>query len=214
MSRHPDRLVVLDGDVDTAVVAEYEASRRDALRKGIGVGGAVLAAATIPGLLRVRNAFAQTPSGDVAIITSAVHLEQVAVLAYDTAVKSGVLKGDVLRTAMTFRDQEQAHATALAAALKGLGGTPQPAPTSVRDVDAVVPGLGKAKSVHAIATFAIELEMMAVAAYYEAHQKLQTAALLQTGSTIMANEGQHLALLRQVVKQNPVPDAFETGSRS
>jgi len=27
----------------------------------------------------------------------------------------------------------------------------------------------------------------------------------------MANEGQHLVVLRQAVKQDPVPNAFETG---
>ncbi len=55
---------------------------------------------------------------------------------------------------------------------------------------------------------------MAVAAYYEAHQKLQDAKLRQTGSSIMYNEGQHLVILRQALNQNPVPNAFETGEAS
>jgi rubrerythrin len=60
-------------------------------------------------------------------------------------------------------------------------------------------------------TFAIALEESAVAAYYDAHQKLKDPKLLQAGASIMANEGQHLVVLRSVAKKNPVPNAFETG---
>lgn len=55
---------------------------------------------------------------------------------------------------------------------------------------------------------------MAVAAYYDASKKLQQARLLQTAAQIMSNEGQHLAVLRQALGRNPVPNAFETGKAS
>ena len=55
---------------------------------------------------------------------------------------------------------------------------------------------------------------MAVAAYYDAHGKLKDPKLLATGAQIMANEGQHLAVLRPLVNQPPVPDAFETGGQA
>ena len=51
----------------------------------------------------------------------------------------------------------------------------------------------------------------AVAAYYDAHRKLIAAGLLQTAASIMANEGQHLVVLRQAAGQAPVPNALETG---
>ena len=201
-----DRIVIRDGDVDTAVIAEYEATRRDAMRRGIALGGAVLAATSIRMLLGVRNAFAQS-EGDAAILEAAIELEQTAVVAYDTAAGSGLLDRATTGVAELFRDQEQEHADGLITALEELGGT-VPAPPAPEDVD----GLGDLGSQADVANFAIELETMAVAAYYDAHGKLEDAALLRTGASIMANEAQHLVVLRQAVGENPSPDAFVTGA--
>jgi hypothetical protein len=84
-----EKLVIIDGAVDTAVIAEYEATRREAVRRGIVLGGAVIAATAGPTLLRVGTEFAQS-DGD-AILKAAVGLEQTAVVAYDAAVGSGLL---------------------------------------------------------------------------------------------------------------------------
>lgn len=200
-----DRIVIRDGDVDTAVVAEYEATRRDAMRRGIALGGAVLAATSIPALLKVRTAFAQA-NGDAAILEAAIGLEQTAVVAYDTAATSGLLDDTVTGVAELFRDQEQEHADGLIAALEDLGGT-APKPPAPEDID----GLGNLQSQADVASFAIELETMAVAAYYDAHGQLKDEALLRTGASIMANEAQHLVVLRQAIGENPSPDAFVTG---
>ena len=200
-----DRLVIRDGDVDTAVIAEYEATRRDAMRRGIAVGGTLLAATSIPLLLGVRKAFAQSED-DATILTAAIGLEQTAVVAYDTAAGSGLLDEATTGVAELFRDQEQEHADGLTTALQALGGT-APEPPTPESIE----GLGDLKSQEDVANFAIELETMAVAAYYDAHQKLRDAKLLQTGASIMANEGQHLVVLRQAVGKEPVPNAFETG---
>ena len=205
-----NRILIRDGDVDTAVIAEYERDRRDLLRRGIAIGGAAIAATSIPLLLKVRTAFAQA-DGDAGILESAVGLEQIAVFAYTAAIGSGLLDPAVEDVARLFRDQEQEHADGLTTALRDLGGTAPPKPRSVEDVDAVLEGLGDVKSQADVANFAIELETAAVAAYYDAHQKLRSATLLQTGASIMANEGQHLVVLRQAVRKPPVPNAFETG---
>jgi hypothetical protein len=50
-----------------------------------------------------------------------------------------------------------------------------------------------------------------VAAYFDAMGRLGEARLLQRSATIMANEGQHLAILRRRAGRDPVPNAFETG---
>jgi rubrerythrin len=205
------RVVVSDGPADTAQIAEFERDRRDLLRRGLGLGGAVVAASSIPLLLSVRNAFAAT-SGDAEILSGAIHLEQVAVLAYGAAIDSKLLTPGFAKVAARFRAHEQEHADALTTALTDLGGTPPPKATA-KDIDAVVKGLGAVKSEGDVAAFAIELEMVAVAAYYDAHRKLVDAKLLQTGASIMANEAQHLVVLRQAVKRDPVPNAFETGAK-
>jgi hypothetical protein len=52
---------------------------------------------------------------------------------------------------------------------------------------------------------------MALAAYYEAHAKLKDPGLLSAAASIMANEAQHLVVLRQALKKNPSPSALVTG---
>jgi rubrerythrin len=179
-----ERILISDGPADTAQIAEFERDRRELIRRGLGLGGAVIA----------------------------IHLEQVAVLAYGAALDSKLLTTGFAKVAARFRDHEQEHADALTTALKDLGGTPPPQATA-KDIDAVVKGLGDVTSQADVANFAIELEMAAVAAYYDAHRRLIDAKLLQTGASIMANEAQHLVVLRQAVKQDPVPNAFETGAK-
>jgi ferritin-like protein len=207
-----DRIIIRDGEVDTAEIAEYEATRRDAMRRGIAIGGTALAATTIPLLLRVRNAFAQDDedtSGDAKIVEAAIGLEQTAVVVYGHAARSGLLDANTTKVAKLFGSQEQEHADDLTTALESMGGTAPP-PPKANEIEGLA-GLGSQTEV---ALFAIELETMAVAAYYDAHQKLQDAKLLQTGASIMANEGQHLVVLRQVLKKKqPVPNAFETGEK-
>jgi hypothetical protein len=65
-----------------------------------------------------------------------------------------------------------------------------------------------------VAEFAIQLELMAVAAYYDASRMLRQARLLQTSVQIMANEGQHLVVLRQALGKEAVRNAFENGKAS
>ncbi len=81
----------------------------------------------------------------------------------------------------------------------------------MQDIDTVVKGIGDLRSQADVARFAIELETAAVAAYYDAHATLIDAQLLQTAASIMANEAQHLVVLRQAIDEPPVPYAFETG---
>jgi hypothetical protein len=205
-----ERILVVDGAADTVQVAAFERDRRELIRAGLGLGGAVIAASSIPLLLSVRNAFAAS-SGDADILAKAITLERVAVLAYGVAIDSTLLSPGFASVARRFRGHEQEHADALVTALTDLGGTPPPPPT-VKDVDGVVTGIGDVKSEADVASFAIELEMAVVAAYYDAHRKLIDAKLLQTGVSIMASEAQHLVVLRQAVKRDPVPHAFETGA--
>lgn len=208
--RGGERLVVRgDSDLETASTAPFPTTRRELLRRGLATGGAVVAAAAVDVLLGARDAFAQA-SSDAGIVRAAIGLEQIAVLAYATALASGKLDAPTTKVVSLFRAQEQQHEDALTAALKGLGGTPPPKPTGTTAAG-VLKGLSAARDQKAILTFAIELEMVAVGAYYAAHTKLQDAELLRTATQVMANEGQHLAVLRGANGLPPVPNAFETG---
>lgn len=200
-------LRIRDGEADTDVVADYEATRRHAVGAGLAAGAGVLSAASIPFLLGVADAFADS-GGDADVIERAVGLEQTAVFAYRTAARTRKL-GRTTRVANLFAEQEQEHADALTRALAGLGGKPPAKPERARDV----PGLEKAAagSARELLTFAVELETMAVKAYYEAHAKLRDPRLISTSAAIMADEAQHLVVLRQALGHNPSPEAFVTG---
>jgi len=206
-----ERVVILDGDADSSQIADFERDRRELIRRGLALGGAVVAASSIPLLLSVRNAFA-AGEGDKSILSEAIRLEQIAVLVYDKSIDGGLLSADVVRVARLLRSHEREHAEALTTALTDLLGQPAPQPTA-KDIDSVVKGFGDVKSQKDILNFTIELETAGVAAYHDAQQKFYDAKLLQRGASIMANEGQHLVVLRQALKMPPVPNAFETGSK-
>jgi rubrerythrin len=206
------RIVIADGDADTAQIAAFARDRRALLRRGFALGGAAIAASSIPLLWSVRTAFAEA-KGDTALLARAISLEQVAVLAYDTAIAGGLLTPALLEVARTLRAHEQAHADTLTTALTDLGGTPPPAPKGVADIDKVVKGLSDVKSSADVVNFAIELETAAVAAYLDAQREFVEGKLMQTGASIMASEGQHLVVLRRAAGKDPVPAAFETGAQ-
>jgi ferritin-like protein len=157
-----------------------------------------------------RPAFAEEET-DASILESALGLEQVSVFAYRAAERSGLLDSAGERMARRFARQEQEHVEALSTGLEALGATSPPPPRTLAEVDRVLPGLGDARSKIDVLTFAVELETAAVAAYLDAVPKLRDPKLLQTAASIMANEGQHLVVLRLALRQEPVPRAFDTG---
>jgi hypothetical protein len=206
------RIVIADGDADTAAVAAFERDRRELLRRGFALGGAAIAASSIPLLASVRDAFAKA-TGDAAILEDAITLERITAIAYSAAISGGLLSPAAERAARAFRDHERQHAKVLVTALTDLGGIPPAPPKGVADVDDVVKGLGDVKTQADVVNFIIELETAGIAAYHDAHAKLIEARLLQTSASIMANEGQHLVVLRKLVSADPVPNAFETGEK-
>jgi hypothetical protein len=195
-----DRLRISDGDVDTAVVADFERSRREIVGRGAVVAGAVLAGGTIPLLVRVRDAFAQA-DGDESILSAALGMELTLAAAYQ---RSQNQLGGIARL---FRNQEREHAAALLAALRLLGAKK---PTASVD-EGALGGLAAAAGRRARAVFATELENAAVKAYIDAHRKLRDARSMQLVTSILGNEGQHLTVLRSVAGRPEVPSAFERG---
>jgi Ferritin-like domain len=192
-----DRLIVTDGDVDTAVVAEYERSRRDLVRSGLVAGGAVVAAAAIPGLLGARNAFAQVAE-DEEFVKAAIALEEVSVEAYQRST------GQLAGFARLFRNHERQHLAALRDVLRSLRGEAEQT-----DVASRLEGLAGAAPQRA--RFLAELEGNAIAAYVDGHRRVKDAALMKLATSIMGNEAQHLAVLRDLANQEPAPDAFVRG---
>jgi rubrerythrin len=202
-----DRLTIIDGEVDSAVSARYEASRRDAVRKGAIAGGGLIAATTIPLLLKVREAFAQDEHedrGDAPLIEGVVQLEQTAQVAYETAAKSNLLQGSVKRLASLLAEHEKQHGDALKQILGEIGGN---VPTPPKPAE--VQGLDEVKSQTGFLEFAIELEGNAILTYLDLERKVKGDRLRRLGAQAMASEGEHLVMLREELGRNPIPVAFE-----
>ena len=205
-----ERVVIADGSADTAQVAAFERDRRALLRRGLGLGGAAIAASSVPLLLAVRDAFAEDDT-DATLLEKAITLERTAVLAYDQIIGGGLLADREQRLAQLLRGHERRHAATLTTALTDLGGTAPAAPVGVAAIDKVVAGVEDLRTRPQILGFLIELETATVGAYYDAQAKFVEAKLLQSGAAIMAAEGQHLVVLRQAARRPPVPRALETG---
>jgi rubrerythrin len=172
-------------------------------RRELGLG-----AAALPFALAVDEAFAKA-EGQLAILRAAVELEQKAVLTYKAAAPK--LGRSEARLAELLSRQEQQHADGLSMALRNRGGRPPSPPTGPGQV----PGLERALAGdrRTILTFAVALENAAVAAYGDALRKLRDPRLLSPIVSILGNEGQHLAVLRQALGTQPVPGPFERGAR-
>ena len=188
---------------------EPDTTRREAVRRGLAVGGALAAASTLPLLFRARSAFAQAED-DTAIIEAAATAEIEAVVAYETMVSSGILRGPVAEIIRLFGNQESEHYNALVRLLEDMGGEEpeRPEPTDIS-------GLGGLAAEPQMLTFALELENGLIKEYVEGFEKLTDPELLKTTSQIMSNEGQHLVMLRLALGADPValvPSAFETGT--
>jgi rubrerythrin len=202
------------------VSAEGGSTRRELLSRGLALGGgATVSASTIPILLGAREAFAAA-TGDAAILAAAIGLEQLAISVYGAAVKGGVLGAEAHGLLRRLIEQERAHAAALAVALRRLGGSPPRPPATIATVDRRLGSAGIAtrvadlRSEADILAFAVELEEVTIAAYYDAHRKLSGVAALTLATEIMANEGQHATVLRMLRSNDiaaQVPAAIEVG---
>jgi rubrerythrin len=147
--------------------------------------------------------------GDVAILNSALGLENTAIAAYTAG--AALLKGPVLAVGKQFLEQEQEHADALTQAIKQLGGTPEKA----KPADEYAKGFPALKSQTDVLKFAVDLENTAVAAYIDAIPKLTSPELRQSAAAIETNEAEHISVLLGALNDNDaakqVPDAFVTG---
>lgn len=179
--------------------------RRGALRSA----GAALSATAVA-LLGGRDALAASakPSAaqaaaDARILNTALGAELEAVAAYQLGAESGLLSAPVKTVALQFQGHHKAHADALAATVRKLGGQPAGAkPQYAFPVETL-------KSEADVLRFAAGLEKGAIGAYLGAVPLFADPALAQVAASILGDEAMHWAVLRQVLGEAPaVPAAF------
>lgn len=182
----------------------------DLSRRGLlsQAGKATLSAATVAilagyeGIARAEAADTGSAEGDIKILNTALGAENEAIAAYQVSAESGLLKPDILKTAVMFQSQHKEHADLLASTIKKLGGSPT-APKAKYDFP-----VDKLKNQTDVLRFAAGLEKGAVSAYLGAVPLFANRDLAKAAASILGDEAMHWAILRQVLGDVPVPDAF------
>ena len=150
---------------------------------------------------------------DNAALATNASLENLAVFAYDSALKAapsgkfGKVPAAVAGFAMHAMKQHAEHAQAFNAALTNAGGKaftdPNPALKQT-----VLDEFGKLKDVAGLAKLALLLENTAGQTYTKQMSTMTSDEALAAVSTIAPVEQQHAAILNYVLGQYPVPNAF------
>jgi bacterioferritin (cytochrome b1) len=139
---------------------------------------------------------------DIAIMNRALDLEHYAIAAYTAGIP--LLTGRSRAAATRFLGQELSHASKLHDTIKGAGGKPN-APRASYD-------LGSPGSEADVLEMLRRTEASLVAAYLAAVPELMPGWLRAVAAGILANEAQHISVLRAAQGQRAVPSAFVTAS--
>jgi bacterioferritin (cytochrome b1) len=118
-----------------------------------------------------------------------------------------VIDARTLALLRKFRAQEGEHADAIVKALRGLGEKAEAEPEAVHS--------GALKTRADRLRFAYELESSTIATELSAIAKLSSASARTLLAATVANQAEHLTVLRRLLGAKPlqtVPEAFETGS--
>ena len=152
-----------------------------------------------------RELLLPTTGNDADVIRALLELEREAVHMYGFAAKR--LDGTAGRLARRIREQERAHSDGLARSVHRLGQAPP------HEGMVEMKGLRRAvdEGGPAFARFAAARESRVVAAYLRALGRLRRPGLCGPVASILANEAQHLTLLREYLGRDPVPSAYESG---
>jgi hypothetical protein len=162
------------------------------LRGALAAGTAYGAASVAP---FVSQAFAQAGGGDAEILNFALTLEYLEADFYTQKAKQLGLSGQAKAYATQFGAEEEAHVSALTAAVKRLGATPVKKPRFVFPVS----------DERSFLMLASVLENTGVGAYNGAGPLLQSKQLLAAAGSIVQVEARHAAAIELLLERTPTP---------
>lgn len=177
-------------------------SRRNMLRAaGAGFAGAVLAGCGSQSIrAQVKNS-QPVLNGDVDLLNHLLHLEHVAIAAYTAGTP--LLPPATTKAGQLFLNDEISHAGDLAGLVREAGGKPiKPAPTYA---------LGHPRTSHEVLMLLHAVENAQIRAYIDAIAVLEPGTLKQQVASILANDAQHIAVVRAALGQPAIPSPFVTG---
>lgn len=185
------------------VTPDRAVSRRTFLRSaGLTVsGGSVVFLAACGRGSSPKPAVGGSDAADIAILGNALDLEQTAIAAYTAGMP--LLAEGMQKTAKQVLLQEFAHAGELATLIKHAGGKPSlPAPSYK---------LGHPRRPAEVLALLDMVERSSITAYVDAVPKVSSRAARAKLASILANEAQHIALVRQALGRTPAPEALVSG---
>jgi hypothetical protein len=188
-------------------------SRRELVAAAAGAAAAL-------GVAPVSPALAESPPSDTELLSKALEVERLIVLAYRRVFASGALSPGVRRAIAPHLSHELAHVSAVAGQLARLRA---PALTGPLSLKAASDALGKHQvsgsltelhTEHDCLKLLVDLESVAEGVHYTALKDLRDARLIRLSAQIMACEAQHWTVLSglrnpgQYVKAIPWPYVY------
>jgi rubrerythrin len=174
---------------------DFAYSRRNWVRGSVAAATGI----AVGGSTSLGRAFAQDLT-DMDILMLANTLEHLGTHMYRTITASNVLTGREQTYFSQFGDHEAAHAEALSAAIRQMGGTP-PAPQEQYNTPPIN-NRGDALN------FAKLFEETGIGAYQGAAAALRNKDLLAAAGSIVQTEARHVAIINLLIGIRPVPSAF------
>ncbi len=177
-----------------------------AIPKGaIALGGAaMLSAVALAASKGGGLAFAQDApfKNDIDVLNYALTLEFFEATLYKTLLGLGKLQGKDLQYVTLFGQHEQAHVNAVQSTVQKLGGTP------VTQGNYNFAAAGPTDTREQVLGILATVEQVGVSAYLGAAGYIQNKDILAAAASIMQVEGRHTSVIRFLLDQPPVPDAF------
>ncbi|MEA2158907.1 MAG: hypothetical protein QOD66_1287 [Solirubrobacteraceae bacterium] len=191
--------------VSAAGVAE--STRRTLLgqwKAGIGAGAMIGlvgcgSGSTKPNLRKLPRA---ARSADVVLLNQALDLEHEAIAAYTAGIP--LLDGRPKKAAQLFLQQELSHAGEMYGLVKQAGGRPHK-PKASYDLGHPSTSLEVLRLLH-------DLEHRELRLYLGAITKLSPGTVRAAVAAVLANDAQHVAVLRSTLGMVPLPSPFVTGA--
>jgi hypothetical protein len=172
-------------------------TRRELVHGGIVATAA--AAATLARPVPAGAAAAVPAHSDATVLAHTLRVEQVLVIAYRSALTSGVVTAAVARRLQVMLAQERQHVAALERSVRALG-APVPR-TSTRAAQKMLAahhvhvGLARLRDQHECLKLLIDVESLAEGAYFSAIAKLSDPVLIRESTEAMGCEAQHWTVL-------------------
>jgi Ferritin-like domain len=178
-------------------------SRRGLLRAaGAGLAGLIAAAGCGTQSLRAQVHNAQPVlHTDVDLLNHLLDLEHWAIAAYTAGIP--LLAPSLNQAGQLFLNDELSHAGSLAGLVKAAGGKPvKPAPSYP---------LGHPRTSDDVLRLLHKVENAQLSAYLDAITRLEPSSVKQSVASILANDAQHVAVVRAGLGQPAVPSGFVAG---